>query len=234
MNELLMQRCVDDELSSTERGEFLAGLGDDVVHWKQLACRLMEDRVLEAGCREWLAGPDSTMGVTNRIAQSAGDNPPAHWQNGHAIAIHTHLSTQHPAVLDAEAGNRRASTSYANMKRILVPMIAGVLGIALGLGLGSFGRDQTENQLAAGRSDGESDTESVPSDIPQAPPFSTIRLTVDSPDGPRSVELPVVGSGDLQSLASTIEAAGVITLPIDDATRVAVPVQAVQMRNFGL
>lgn len=252
MNELLLQRCVDGELSAEERSGFLESLGDDVANWKQFACRLLADRELAAACRDWMSTEAAKDPVTNRITTQVADGPHVHGQNGHAVVVRT-LPVNRLSVVDAMNERPRRGSKAAWLQRSWVPIVAGVLGIALGLVLSAINRSDSAIDVTDGSSDRESDTDSVVSEVPQAPPFSTVRFTVNSEEGPRSLELPVVGSGDLRTLAameSSIdpelreqllrqgyqlqETTGLITLPIDDATRVAVPVQAVQMRHVGL
>lgn len=50
--EILIQRCVDNECSSTERHELMERLDQTEDGWKTLACTYMEEQLFAAACRE--------------------------------------------------------------------------------------------------------------------------------------------------------------------------------------
>ncbi len=62
-NEILIQRCVDNELSAAERRELIQQLDNSDDGWKELACAFMEDRMFANAIRDepsaTVAPPDS-------------------------------------------------------------------------------------------------------------------------------------------------------------------------------
>jgi hypothetical protein len=133
---------------------------------------------------------------------------------------------------------------------------AAAAGVLLGMWIGiqSQGTHSTPTIVeSSAPGDGSEDSTLTSDDSVPPPAFETIRLTVNTPDGPQIVEMPVISSADLpnlSSMASSIspevreqferqgielaETPGVIRLPIDDARSLAVPVQTVQMRRVAL
>lgn len=257
MNEQLLQQCVDGELTPIEQRRFLASLNEGDAAWKQLACRLLEDRVLAAACRDWM---DDAVPVGDSLTPTMSD---AASQNGYTSVRETRRSSLVGIRLETNIENRSEKHRLADRFRWIVPACVALTGVLLGVWLGLQWPRGISRELPVGGNvlahapefPGTSNSTGLGDDaeVPTASAFNTIQLTINTPDGPQVIELPIVGANDLQrlvSMQSTIspevreqlsrqgiqlnESPGVITLPIDDAHHVVVPVQAVQMRHVGL
>ncbi len=69
MNEMILQRLIDGELSHRERSDFLRSLGDNAHHWQTIAMHLLEDREFAKALRSTDfadAIPSATPGAFNQ------------------------------------------------------------------------------------------------------------------------------------------------------------------------
>lgn len=66
-DELMLQRCVDDELSTAEARSLLMRLETIRGGWKALACGLLEDRMLRRSLRGITASSSRTSGGSDRL-----------------------------------------------------------------------------------------------------------------------------------------------------------------------
>ncbi|MCR9201034.1 MAG: hypothetical protein NXI04_20535 [Planctomycetaceae bacterium] len=85
--EILIQRCVDNECSPAERGELIERLDQSQDGWKTLACTYMEEQLFAAACREEFQ-PTTTAGSAGPSAPVSSAQPKAgHWFHHPAISM---------------------------------------------------------------------------------------------------------------------------------------------------
>ena len=79
--EILVQRCVDNECTSAERRELIERLDSSADGWKKLACTYMEEQLFAAGCN----APANTVVQPLPVEEKRRSNE--HWFNHPAVSM---------------------------------------------------------------------------------------------------------------------------------------------------
>jgi hypothetical protein len=128
MNPIELQRLMDGELSHDDRARLLRSLGDDVVSWRTIALRLLEEHSLKAHCQDWL---DRSMQAPSARSPSA--------------RMATAQATSPSQAKSASAMAKRDADGLANARKSLgrtwlnvaASLMLVTLGIATGRQLGN-------------------------------------------------------------------------------------------------